>query len=159
MLIGCATGGGEAPPKDFVDKALAGYINGESWAYRYAYVDPTIETHYDEDLVVVFLPFKPKKPCDRAYLERDGAKTVMMSVPSSTRAHMLKRGTPRTLIFHFERKGEQWAMGAKGGKVKLTKIGEDKVSGKILARYNNGNWVAGNFTATVCGYRDLKESE
>lgn len=147
------------PPKDYVDRDLGGYIDSKVWSYKHAYVDPTISTPEEEDLVVVFLPKKPKKDCDKGAHEQPGMATVMVSVPNSTEAVMLKRGTPRALQFHFERKGKQWVTTAKSGKAKLTSIGPGKVRGKLVARYSNGLWVAGNFEAVVCEYGEMQRRD
>ena len=158
-MSGCAHQPLPRPPKDFVNRDVYGVVQGKIWKYRHAYVDPTIRTPEEEDLVVVFLPFKPKKTCDRQAYDNHKANTVMVTVPHSTEAVLLDRGGKRLLQFHFERKGSQWVTSAKSGKIKLTHIGSDKVRGKVLAKYGNTLWVAGNFEAVLCDYGDLREPD
>lgn len=154
-MTACTTLATPAPPKDYLDKALAGYIDGKAWTYKHAYVDPTIDTPDDEDLVVVFLPFKPAKTCEPGAVDRDGAATVMVATPNSQEAFMLKRGTRQTLVFQFRRGKKPWVVAAKKGKMQLTATTPTRIEGKILAVYNGKNWVSGRFSAEVCAYQDM----
>lgn len=144
------------PPKNYVNRDVGGVIGGKIWKYQHAYVDPTIKTPEEEDLVVVLLPFKPKKICDRQEYDKPHVSSVMVTVPNSTEAVLLTRGSSRMLQFHFDHKGKQWVTAAKTGKAKLTKISPNKVHGKLLAKYTNELWVAGNFEAVLCEYADLR---
>lgn len=155
LISGCVHNNLPNAPKNYVNQDLYGVIDGKLWTYKHAYVDPSIATPEEEDLVVVFLPFKPKNPCDKAAHEQAGVTSVMATAPNSTLAVMLERGTSRMLQFHFERQGRQFVTSAKVGKLKLTKLGTDKLQGKLLAKYNNKLWVAGNFEAVICDYRDM----
>ena len=146
---------GEQAPTDFVDKDLSGRINGKDWLYKYAYIDPTIETPEEDDMVFIFLPYKPKSPCPKADGGGGDERSVMVSAPKAKKLVKLKRGTSRSLVFHFDRKGEQFATVAKAGKIKISDISDSTVKGKIFAQYNDGNWVSGNFAAVVCDRRDL----
>lgn len=149
----------EKKVNDFVNHDLSGRIGGVDWIYRHAYIDPTVETQEDEDLVFVFLTYVPKKPCPKPGMEPQDAddRSVMVSAPKDKKLIKLKRGSSRQLVFHFEdKKGGQVATVAKKGKIKLTEINGDKVKGKIYAEYNDGNWVSGNFEAVMCEYGDFK---
>src|SRR5687767_5210730 len=84
------------PATDFVNHELSGRINGKDWVYKHAYVDPTIETPEEDDLVVVFLSYVPKKPCpieDEAGADKT---SVMVSAPNDKKVIPLKRGTSRS---------------------------------------------------------------
>lgn len=152
--VGCTRA---AAAKDFVDADLYGRINGKDWQYKYAYVDPTIETPEEDDLVFVFLPFKPKDECPKeSEIGKDG-RSVMVSAPKGRKLIKLKQGSPRSLVFHSEKKGQPpQAVVSKGGKIKLTTIGAKTVKGKVYSLHNDGNWVSGNFTAVVCDYAAMQ---
>lgn len=156
LVSGCLHQALPSPPKTYVNQDLYGVIDGKLWNYKHAYIDPSIKTPEEEDLVLVFLPFKPKNPCDKSAQEQAGVATVMATAPNSKLAVMLERGTSRMLQFHFEREGRQFVTSAKIGKLKLTKLGSDRVQGKLLAKYNKRLWVAGNFEAVVCDYREMQ---
>ncbi len=152
--VGCTHA--ESAPKDFVEQELLGRINGKEWSYKHAYVDPTIDTPEEEDLVFIFLPYVPSRPCPRYGEAEADPRSIMVSAPKEKKQIRLKRGTTRNLVFNFEKNGEQFATVAKAGKIKLLEISDASVKGKIYALYNNGNWVSGNFSAVVCDRRDLR---
>ncbi len=154
LVAGCTS---TQAAKDFVNQNLAGRINGKDWVYKHAYVDPTIETPEDEDLVVVFLSYVPKKPCPMEDEVGADKTSVMVSTPPDKKVNLLKRGTSRSAVFHFDKKGQQFATVAKKGKVKILDNNGTKLKGKIFAAYNDGNWVSGNFQAVVCDYRDMQK--
>lgn len=142
---------------DFVNQNLSGRINGKDWAYKHAYVDPTVETPEEEDLVVVFLSYVPKKPCPMPDEDDPAQSSIMVTLPNEKKVIPLKRGTSRSLVFHYDRKGEQFATVAKKGKIKIVDNNGTKLKGKVFASYNDGNWVSGNFQAVVCDYRDMQK--
>lgn len=135
---------------------MAGEINGEEWQYKHAYIDPTVDVPGEEDFVFVFLPYKPKKPCPVDENQQADLRTVMASAPKLKKPVKLKRGTGRTLMFHYERDGEMVTAPAKLGKVQLTQIGPRTVKGRIMGTYNGDNWVNGDFTAVVCDYAEMR---
>jgi hypothetical protein len=147
----------QAPATDFVNQELSGRINGKDWTYKHAYVDPTIDTAEDEDLVVVFLSYVPKKPCPVEEEEGQDRTSVMVSAPPNKKVNPLKRGTARSLVFHFDKKGEQFAQVAKKGKIKILDNNGAKLKGKVFATLNDSTWVSGNFQAVVCDYRDMQK--
>jgi hypothetical protein len=155
MLLpaGCAT---TPPPKDFVNADMNGRINGKEWRYAHAYIDPTIATPEEEDLVFIFLAYKPKEPCPKVVDPGKDPRTVMVSAPKNRKITPLKGGTARNLVFHTQQKAQQYATVAKIGKIKLTSITDRSVRGKIYGTFNDGNWVSGNFTAVLCDYQDLQ---
>lgn len=137
-------------PKDFIDTELAGRIDGNEWTYKYAFINPTIPTPNEDDVVFVFLPFVPKTPCPKELASAKAAKTIMVSAPRATKVTSLKAGSPRNLVFQYEKSGVQVVNSAKKGKLQLTSNNDKTVKGKILAQFNQSTWVAGTFTATVC---------
>jgi hypothetical protein len=140
--------------KEFIDDPLSGQINGKEWAYKHAYIDPTVDTPEEEDFVFIFLPYAPKKPCPK---EEDVAQgSIMVSAPKNTKLTKFKKGGRRTVVFQFDKAEEQVAVQAKTGKFKLTQISETTVKGQLLAVQANGTWVNGAFTAHVCDYGDFK---
>lgn len=142
--------------KDFVNADLFGRIGGKDWQYKYAYIDPTIETPEEDDLVFVFLPFVPKDECPKASEIGKDPRSVMVSAPKGRKLIKLKQGSPRSLVFHTEKKGEAQATVAKDGKIKLTVISPKAVKGKVFSKHNDGNWVSGNFSAVVCDYAAMQ---
>ncbi len=145
------------PATDFLDQDLSGRINGKEWQYKHAYVDPTIDTPEEEDLVFVFLSYVPKKPCTKLDQVKElDPRSVMVSAPKAKKQVKLKSGSTRNLVFHFDKNGEPVATVAKAGKIKISEISDSVVKGKVFAQYNNGNWVSGNFSAIICDYRDLQ---
>jgi hypothetical protein len=146
-------------PKDFVNEELFGKIAGKEWAYRHAYVDPTVETPEEDDLVFVFLPYAPKNPCPKP--GDGGAKdqrSLTVAAPGDPKKQTkLKRGTSRTLVFHFDKNGEQFATVAKEGKLKILENDGKQVRGRLFAQYSPGNWVSGNFVAKICDYQAFKD--
>ncbi len=149
-LAACAT----SPPRDFVEQEMSGQIAGKEWLYKHAYIDPTIETPQEDDLVIVFLPYVPSAPCPKESEASADQRSVMVSVPKGKKVIKLKKG--RNLVFQYVRKGEAVANIAKRAKVRLTDIGTTKISGKVFAQYNGSNWVSGNFKAVLCEFGDLQ---
>lgn len=157
LVLLALTGACATPaPKDFVDQELSGRINGREWRYQHAYVDPTIETPEEDDLVFVFLSYKPKKPCPKANETGQDKRTVMISAPKQRQLTLLKGGTARNLVFHSEKGGKQRTTVAKSGKFKLTEVSDAVVKGKIFGTFNDSNWVSGNFSAVVCDWEEFR---
>ena len=145
-------------PSDYVNAELSGQIDGRDWAYKYAYIDPTVKTPNEDDVLFIFLPYVPKDKCPREQAEGSDRRLVMVAAPpGGSKQIKLKAGTKRNLVFQYDsKKGEQVAKSAKKGKFKLTQLGKDKVSGKIYAQLGDSNWVSGNFAAVVCNSLDLR---
>jgi len=150
LIVGCFH---TDVPNDFLDQDLTGRIGGRDWQYKYAFIDPTIDTPEDNDLVFVFLSYKPKDPCPRDSTGAGDRRSVMVSAPQQTkRTIALKRGTHRSLVFQYKAGPKQVANVAKKGRIKLTSISSDTIKGKVWAQLNDGNWVSGRFKAAVCDY-------
>ncbi len=62
-------------------------------------------------------------------------------------------------MFHFIKKGRQFATAAKKGKVELTQINDREIRGHILGVYNEDNYVNGSFTAVVCDRMELEKED
>ena len=144
---------GKTPPKDFVNEELGGMISGREWQYKHAYIDPTVDTPEEEDVVFIILPYKPKSECPTAEELGSDNRTVMISAPKSKKLTKLKGGTGRNLVFQVEKKGQQFATVAKGGKIQLTQVTSRSVKGKIFGTFDQANWVSGNFKAVLCDFR------
>ena len=144
--------------KDFVATPLSGQIAGQDWQYKYAYINPTLQTPNEDDMVFIFLPYKPSSPCPkREDYDQEDQRQVMVAAPKSTKLTRLKTGTPRTLTFQYKTKeGAAFVTSAKLGKMQLTTINDSVVKGKLFAQRNNGHWVSGTFTAVVCNSLDFR---
>ena len=144
--------------KDFVDKPLAGQIQGKDWQYKYAYINPTLRTPNEDDFVFIFLPYKPADACPkRDDQEVADRRQIMVAAPKSMKLTRLKTGTPRTLTFQYPQdNGGAFVTSASTGKFQLTSINDSVVKGKLYAQRNNGHWVSGTFTAVVCNTMDFK---
>lgn len=147
---------GSPPAKDFVNAELTGKIDGKEWAYKHAYVDPTIETPEVDDLVFVFLSYKPKGGCPSSAEIVKDPRSLMASAPKNKKLTRLKVGTSRNLVFHSEKKKTPVATVANVGKILLTQITDKGVKGKLWGKLDNGNWVSGNFSAIFCDYQALQ---
>jgi hypothetical protein len=154
--LACITGKDYSKATDFVAHDMAGKIDGDDWSYRYAYVDPTIDAPVEDDYVFIFLPYKPKKDCPTEEERKKDRRSIMVSAPKETKAMMLKRGTERTMVFHFEHNGAQFANAAKLGKVKLSAVTGRVIKGRVMGNFNADNWVNGNFSAVVCDYAEMQ---
>jgi hypothetical protein len=141
---------------DFVDDDLSGQIAGRDWKYRYAYINPAIQTPEEDDVVFVFLPFKPKDPCPRSTEGAKDSRQIYVAAPKGTKLTKIKAGTPRNWTFQYVKKGEAFATSAKVGKIKLTSISGNEVKGKLFAQLNASHWVSGTFTAVVCNSMDFR---
>jgi hypothetical protein len=142
---------------DFVDAELSGQIDGQDWVYKHAYIDPTIRTPNEDDIVFIFLPYVPTEKCPRSPGDSKDQRSVMVAAPQQIKLVPIKAGTHRNLVFQYEDKnGVQIAKSAKKGKLKLLTMGQDKVVGKLYGRFSDSNWVSGNFSATVCNSLDLR---
>ncbi len=149
----------DAPPKDFLESPLAGRIDGREWQYKHAYINPTIPTPNEDDLVFIFLPYKPKVDCPKDGDDDQAKDTrqIVVAAPKATKLVKIKPGTPRNLVFSYRTKeGEPFAASAKAGKIKLTAIGPNEIKGKLFAQRNNGHWVSGTFSAVVCNSMDFR---
>jgi hypothetical protein len=153
ILSGCS---GSAPPTDFLDEGLTGKITGKEWEFAYGYVDPTIETPEENDMVIILLPFKPKERCPQGGDSHPDQRSVMVSVPLVKKVTQLKSGSNRNAVFHTVAKGKTAASVVKSGKVKLDVISGKKIQGRLFARMNDINWVSGKFSAEVCDYADFQ---
>ncbi len=152
-LSGCSS---SAPPTDFLDEGLTGQITGKEWEFAYGYVDPTIETPEENDMVIILLPFKPKERCPQGGDSHPDQRSVMVSVPLVKKVTQLKSGSNRNAVFHTIAKGKPAASVVKAGKVKLDVISGKKIQGRLFARMNDVNWVSGKFSAEVCDYADFQ---
>ncbi len=152
-LSGCS---GSAPPTDFLDEGLTGQITGKEWEFAYGYIDPTIETPEENDMVIILLPFKPKERCPQGGDSNPDQRSVMVSVPLVKKVTQLKSGSNRNAVFHTIAKGKPAASVVKSGKVKLDVISGKKIQGRLFARMNDINWVSGKFSAEVCDYADFQ---
>ena len=153
LLTGCLS---SDPPTDFVDNLLSGQIAGKTWAYAYAFVDPTIDTPEEDDMVIVILPFKPKGRCPQDTVTGKDKRSIMVSLPLIKKITPLKAGSNRNAVFQNVSKGKRAATAMKMGKVQLDVITKKKIEGRIFAKHNNGNWVSGKFSAEVCEYADFQ---
>ena len=154
-LLSCSAGANMVT--DYVDAELSGQIDGQDWIYKHAYIDPTIRTPSEDDMVFVFLPYVPKEKCPRLTDDSADRRSVMVAAPQQLKQVMIKAGTHRNLVFQYEDKnGVQNAKSAKKGKLKLVNMAQDKVVGKLYGRFSDSNWVSGNFSATVCNSLDLR---
>lgn len=153
-LTGCF---GSKPPTDFLDEDLVGKLAGKEWEYSYAFVDPTIDTPEDDDMVIILLPFKPKDRCPKPGTLGSGVRLVMVSAPLMKKLTRLKAGSNRNAVFqHLAPGKKQTAMAVKAGKVKLDKITDTLVEGRLFAKHNDMNWVSGKFSAQICEYSDFQ---
>jgi hypothetical protein len=144
-------------PSDFVEAELAGRIDGRDWQYKYAYIDPTLETPDEEDVLFVFLPYKPKESCPKSADDARDSRQIRLAAPKNTKLVKIKAGTSKNLTFQYQMKnGAPFATSAKKGKIKLTSVSGDTVKGKLFALSNNNHWVSGNFTAVVCNSLDFR---
>ena len=151
--MGCSK---SAPPSDFLDTGLTGQITGKDWEFAYGYVDPTIETPEENDMVIILLPFRPKDRCPQGGDYGSDARSVMVSVPLVKKITKLKSGSNRNAVFHTVAKGKSAASVVKTGKVKLDSITGKRIRGRIFAKMNDVNWVSGKFSAEICDYADFK---
>ncbi len=152
-LAGCSK---SEPPTDFLDVDLTGQITGKEWEFAYGYVDPTIETPEENDMVIILLPFRPKVRCPQGGDRSPDQRSVMVSVPLVKKITQLKSGSNRNAVFHTVAKGKPAASVVKTGKVKLDVITGKKIQGRIFAKMNDINWVSGKFSAEICDYADFK---
>jgi len=153
LMAGCS---GSAAPKDFLDSRLTGQIIGKKWDFVYGYIDPTIETLEEDDLVLILLPFKPKDRCPQDSELGPDKRSVMVSVPMVKKVTQLKSGSNRNAVFHTVVQNKATASVVKTGKIKLDSITKRKVRGRIFAVMNDNNWVSGKFSAEVCQYQDFQ---
>lgn len=144
------------PPTDFLDEDLTGKIAGKEWTYTYGFIDPTIDTPEEEDMVIVLLPFQPKGRCPKESVTGDDGRLVMVSVPIEKKLIKLKSGSNRNAVFQYSKSGRQAAMAVRRGKIKIDSIGDDKIVGRLYALHNNTNWVSGKFSAQICEYADFQ---
>ena len=155
MAVGC-TASNAVLATDLLDQKLGGKIGGKAWTFKYAYVDPTIDTPEENDYVFVFLAYKPSEPCPK---DADGAgdsRSVMVSAPKATgKPTPLKKGSSRNLVFHYAEKGSTVANAAAKGKIKLSTIDAHTVKGRLMGALNDKNFVNGDFVATVCEVGDM----
>ncbi len=157
----CLLAGGctkdDVAAKDFLDSPLAGKIDGREWQYKYAYINPTIPTPNEDDMVFIFLPYKPAEACPKSEDDSGDSRQVVVAAPKGMKLTRIKAGTPRNLVFSYKtKKGEPFAASAKAGKIKLTAISDSEIKGKLFAQRNNGHWVSGTFSAVVCNSMDFK---
>jgi hypothetical protein len=151
--LGCSS---STPPTDFLDSELTGQITGKEWEFVYGYVDPTIDTPEENDMVIILLPFKPKERCPKGADSGPDKRSVMVSVPLVKKVTPLKSGSNRNAVFHTVAKGKAAASVVKTGKVKLDLITAKKIQGRIFAKISDINWVSGKFSAEVCEYADFQ---
>lgn len=143
---------------DFMEQRLSGKIGGKAWTYKYAYVDPTINTPEEDDYVFVFLPYKPKDRCPQDADSSGDSRSILVSAPKVTdKAMPLKRGSSRNLVFHYFDKGNAVAHAALKGRIKLTSIDAQTVKGRLMGTLNGSNAVNGDFVATVCEVGDMNK--
>jgi hypothetical protein len=150
----CMHGPDPSQATEFADQKLAGKIGGKAWTFKYAYVDPTIDTPEEDDYVFVFLPSKPAEPCPR---DGDaGLRAVMVSAPKTAgKATPLKKGSTRNLVFHSVENGAPVASAALRGKIKINAADSKTVKGRLLGALDGKNYVNGDFVATVCEVGDM----
>lgn len=155
ILVGCTFS--RKPARDFLDDPLAGQMEGENWDFAYAFVDPTIDTPEDDDMVIVMLPYLPKDPCPKEGTLQQDARIVMISVPMVKKLTRLKSGSNRNAVFQYLGNGKDHkATVVRSGKVKLDTVGGKKIDGRLFARHNDANWVSGRFSAHICEYADFQ---
>ena len=142
--------------KDFIDLPLSGRINGKAWKVRYAYVDPTIKTPEEDDYVFVFLDTKPKDRCPKD--DDAAARTIMVSAPKDPKTTKLKRGSSRTLVFHYVAKGSPVAFSAPAGKIKVDSAASHQITGHLIGNVNTDNYINGTFTAEICELGDMDKA-
>jgi hypothetical protein len=146
----------ESEVKSFLNRPTSGVVNGKEWSIKHAFIDPSIETPEEEDYVVVLLPYKPKSACPGPGGKNSDRRTVMISAPRNTKLTRLKRGSPRTAVFQFQRHDTQVALAAVRGQIQYTKITSKSLKGKIAATYDSDNWINGSFTAVVCEIGEMQ---
>ncbi len=157
----CTTSDKGYEAKDFLPRGLAGKVKNKEWAYKYAYVDPTIDTPEDDDYVFVFLTEKPAEACPKSDESAKDYRVVMVAAPKKpTKTPVkLKRGGSRTLQFHTLKNREPFVVSALTGKIKITSSSENEVKGQLMAQLNPANFVNGTFKAKVCDLSEMKKED
>jgi hypothetical protein len=155
LLTAACTSG--KPPTDFLDEDLTGKLAGKEWSFIYGFVDPTIDTPEEDDMVIILLPFQPKDRCPKPGSLGAGVRLVMVSAPMVKKLTRLKAGSNRNAVFQYLAPGKkQTATAVKAGKVKLDNISETLVEGRLFAKHSDTNWVSGRFSAQICEYSDFQ---
>src|SRR5437870_2760340 len=67
--------------KDFLTRNLSGKVQQKDWTYKYAYVDPSINTPEEDDYVYVFLAEKPAQACPKSDENTRDYRVVMVAAP------------------------------------------------------------------------------
>ncbi len=159
LLLGCTTL--RKDPKDFLDAPLAGVVNGSDWQYKFAYTDPTVATPDEDDMLFIFLPFEPKKPCAKELEpkkgELDEPRRVSLAAPLKQKLLKMRgKGTHHLIFEYMSPEGKQLAVNIKKGKLQLTRITDTEIEGKLYARASDKNWISGTFKAVACNSLDLR---
>lgn len=160
-LTHCTTPDKSYEAKEFLPRGLAGRVQGKEWAYKYAYVDPTIDTPEEDDYVFVFLTEKPTEACPKSDETAADYRVVMVAAPKKpTKMPVkLKRGGSRTLQFHTLKNREPFVVSALTGKIKITVSTDNEVKGQLMAQLNPSNFVNGTFKAKVCDLSEMKKED
>lgn len=144
-------------PKDFLREDLSGRIDNRDWRYRYAYIDPTVETPEEDDVVIVFLPYKPKAACPTDVDDKADSRHVRVTAPKAVKLVKIKAGSSRNLAFQYQLKGgDPYVSLATRGKIQITSVSQQEVKGRVLGVRNDNLWVSGNFSAYVCNRMDFR---
>ena len=142
----------------FAKRKASGMVEGKTWKYRYAYVDPTLSTGLDSDYMFIFLPYKPKTPCPRQGEIPSSVATIQVAAPKvSKKTTKLRGGTPRALGFMPPVKGGADPMVADQGRFQIRKLKGKTIRGRLLAKYDNENWINGDFKARMCDIAEMED--
>ena len=155
ITAGCVTM--DDVPKDFATSPLAGRLDGRDWQYVYAYTDPISRTPEEDDIVFVFLPYRPKAPCPSGLDLGKDSRHVRVSGPKAVKLVSLKAGSARNLAFQYQMKnGDPFLSLATKGKLQVISVGADAVKGRVFGVKNANYWVSGTFTAALCNRMDFR---
>lgn len=136
------------PAYNFEDHDLSGKIENESWSYGDGYADITGEGEGARLHVTLLLELEGEG-CD---IMPDG-DMVIFSLPKQIGLHILKldfdnlENSQTVTLFDDEQTLNTIAT---QGAIEITSVSDLEVTGRIDARADDGNYVNGNFSISLC---------
>lgn len=133
------------PAYSFDDQDLQGEIQGQDWVYLDGEAEESF--FFDDQMSIELIQEEIEQACGLFYsLE----SSVFFSVPYEEGLFELNLSgtTSQTVTLYVP--DETLNIIATGGAVEILSISETEISGRIDARYDEDNFINGNFTIPFC---------